>query len=613
MVVTALTGNCQEKQAPLAFPVDLSQYDFEQAIAVRGPWDFYPGLLLSQADFVAEPAPVPAARLQRMQPWHTLPGLKFGPAGFASYRTLIRLRADQELAIWFPYQMSAARLFVNGRQVAASGEIGATVEDTIPGRHDRLALIAAHDLAPVTEIVMHVANATNHMGGMRGQLVLGSEVAVRSFLGRRMMFELITLGVILGATAYHLAFFFMNPNQWAFLSFAMICLCLVLRIPLQGATFPAYLQLEIPWEIQARYLAFINAMTIPLLILLLHHLYRDLVSRTWVLIYSGISLVFALAQLGDKLFLSKWNFIYLIIMLPLIATHILIVILRASRKARGDILASIDSGSILMAFGVASGTIFSLLALHLNRQGEEGGPIAVGGYLGFVLFQSLSLSRFFAQAMRSKSVLEERVRQSEAALTQQRAELQIHLHDSLGGALTDLQIHTERRMSHDPGLSEALGSVHELITDTVQSFRSQLLFMEDLEMTAADVLPGIQMTLLRRYSDAGRELDFHVSETAQKKFTGRNPLSVGRTLDLFFLTVELCTNDLKYGEGESFWEITEEAGQLCIKQKNRLAGPTPENPWPLRAAGRAERLGGTLHVECEHGQFLVEVRIALYS
>ena len=231
-----------------------------------------------------------------------------------------------------------------------------------------------------------------------------------------------------------------------------------------------------------------------------------------------------------------------------------------------------------------------------------------------MLFQALALSRFFLGALRVEAILAERLHQSGVALARQREELQVNLHDSLGGALTDLQIHTGQEMQANSAHVPLLTGLHTRIAYTVKMFRSQLLFMEDLEMTTQDLLPGIQLTLLRRYTDAGREIDFEVSPEAAQAIEahGERTLSVPLTLDLFLLVTELCTNDLKYGQGESFWRIGTGQRSLRLIQKNGIRDSDRQGEQsPLRATERAAKMGGRLSARADSGENSVEVHIPL--
>lgn len=114
------------------------------------------------------------------------------------------------------------------------------------------------------------------------------------------------------------------------------------------------------------------------------------------------------------------------------------------------------------------------------------------------------------------------------------------------------------------------------------------------------------MALLRRYSDAGRELNFLTSGTGQSENISEQTIA---WLPLFFLVMEICTNDLKYGIGESRWKIIQNGNDLAVHQENKIAKmkkgaiSTPGK----RAAERTRLLGGVIKAVTKKDQLELEI------
>lgn len=575
------------------------------AVSLEGPWAFYWNRLLFPPDFHEGEALPPDAVIDEMRPWNGIEvgGMPIGAQGMATYRMKFRLEGMKDrAALWLPHQFSAVRVFINGQLKGGVGTIGTKVEETVSARADTFVTFEAEG---VNELIVQVANHSLFQGGMRGNLVMGSENAVRRYVWQRMALEILTMGIVFGAAVYHLGFYLLNRSQTSFLFFSLICFMIVLRIPLQASKTYAIFLDPISWEMQARILAGLNTWSIPLGFYYVRSLFPEFVQPRANLIYIIPAVCVMLMQFAPLSILSRANLFYTTVMLGVLVFHSLGVLRQAFKAQRS---------AFLMILGIGALGLLSGFALIQNWRGQEGSVFALASFFFFVLFQALALSRYFQSAIRAEAVLTERLRESTHALTRQREQLQVNLHDSLGGALTDLQVHTEQQMRSGSGIqNSALSAIHDRITDTVKMFRSQLLFMEDLEMTAQDLLPGIQMTLLRRYADAGRELDFDVSPEAVRaveEATEGIP-SVDRVLEMFFLVTELCTNDLKYGQGESFWRISRVGRGLCIVQKNGMRNPGAEIHAPHRAGERVRNLAGTIGVEALGGEYSVEIYIPL--
>ncbi|MCE9599076.1 MAG: 7TM-DISM domain-containing protein [Spirochaetia bacterium] len=594
----------QDQDGWLQIPADA--FNGNTALSLQGPWEFYWGRLITPEAFHSANAPLPDLSIEKMRSWR---GLKVGnqildSSGRATYR--IRLRSKKfppEMGIRIVHQVSASRVYANGALISETGTIGNTVWEDVPERTDSMGFFKPE--SNQVELIFHISNAEVTNGGMRGTMVLGNSVTVKRYAEQRTIIEALVLGIVLGSAVYHLFFYFMHRNEYSFLFFSALCFVLALRIPLQGSKIYPVMFPPISWDAQVRFLALLTMISAPLIMSFLKGLFPDLVTLRVLVIYwivAGCALFIPMASLE---MVSLGNLIYISVLSPVVLAHMFLLLYRAARAG---------SASILMMVGAGSLVVLGCYAFFQNYAGREGGPYALAAIFFFVIFQALALSRFFLDAVRARSILAEQLQESYQALSRQREELQINLHDSLGGALTDLQIHTERQLASATEESKSVVTgIHDRISQTVRMFRSQLLFMEDLAMAAQETLPGIQMTLLRRYADAGREIDFDFSHGpgTSPEFAENFSFPVKRRLDLFFLIIEVCTNDLKYGKGESFWRISVSNRELSVIQKNGIKNIETHFREPVRAADRVRKLGGKMALIGENGEYGIEIRIPL--
>ncbi len=167
----------------------------------------------------------------------------------------------------------------------------------------------------------------------------------------------------------------------------------------------------------------------------------------------------------------------------------------------------------------------------------------------------VSLSRSHRDAQRSE------VRIREAA-QQERARINSDLHDHLGASLTDLQLLSDAARSNPRVDADFAERLQTMVRDAVHLLRSDLLSLEDLTLLESDFIAGMHLIILRRYVEAGREIDFFAPEEDRELLSGR--LGKDRTATLYAVLKEIATNDLKYGAGETRWRFQWNEDELRV-------------------------------------------------
>ena len=162
----------------------------------------------------------------------------------------------------------------------------------------------------------------------------------------------------------------------------------------------------------------------------------------------------------------------------------------------------------------------------------------------------------------------ERERATDAALARERAEIYANLHDNLGAQLTDLALQARHIHSATPP-SEARERFQAAVTRAHQSLRTALSDSEDLERMREDFLLGLQLFLVRRYTNAGRRLHWRVNVACESLFSEeRVPERIKHTL--FAILRETSTNDLKYGAGPTELELDAAQSEVDARHILRL-------------------------------------------
>jgi two-component system sensor histidine kinase ChiS len=89
--------------------------------------------------------------------------------------------------------------------------------------------------------------------------------------------------------------------------------------------------------------------------------------------------------------------------------------------------------------------------------------------------------------------------------------------------------------------------------------RERLTSLEDLETLSRDFALGAQLSLIRRYSAAGRKVKIDINDELRSLL--RDKEFGAAAGNLHAVLMEIATNDLKYGIGMSSWRFEKVGGQ----------------------------------------------------
>ncbi|RHX78181.1 ATP-binding protein [Leptospira yasudae] len=197
------------------------------------------------------------------------------------------------------------------------------------------------------------------------------------------------------------------------------------------------------------------------------------------------------------------------------------------------------------------------------------------------------------------------------AIHQVRQKINIDLHDHLGAKLIDLKFLSEELLSGkiqpDRKLIE---KIHGSINQSIGMLREQMLRIEDLNLVSENFITGVNLVLLRRYSDAGREIDFRSDEDLLRLFESHRDES--GLMEFFGIINEVTNNDLKYGKGISTWTFSLENHEIRMdmrsesdyKLSNERSGRGTEN-----LIQRIAKLEGKLEMALLENVYSIKLRI----
>ncbi|MCB1167911.1 MAG: hypothetical protein KDK33_17270, partial [Leptospiraceae bacterium] len=379
-------------------------------------------------------------------------------------------------------------------------------------------------------------------------------------------------------------------------------LSFALRIPILGERTINEVFPNIDWYWQYRLGMVHNLVCFPLILLFIRSLFPGALGRITTLLVFSIAAIFGLSLFVDTVDLGIFLFAYyLIVAGPVIIVSAYIVIKRAIKQ---------KGSTRIMGLGMVVVCGFGLFAMFENWQNRiSASDLAILAFVSFGFFQAIGVAQRHNESVENENRLTSRLERSKAALSQQRQTLESDLHDTLGGRLVDLRIQFHRNFADHPEFDPH----RKQIDDLYRTFRGELLFMEDLEFASSDPIRGLHLSLLRRYSEVGRELQFQCDEALQSLLGDDSLL-----MELLHLTREICTNDLKYGTGESRWRIRIRSSELRILQLNRVAeagqdwdGAVVERGGDsaVHASRRVNRLGGSTETHRRGGFYCFAARI----
>lgn len=526
------------------------------------PWEFYWQRYLYPNDFnpTTQP-PVPDLILPGPRIWNGLKvrGESLGSFGYATYRVRFSITANGErLALRIPAPLASYRIFINGQRLAAEGTL-VTTADTFVGRR-KSALLAFTAPAGKIEIIFHVANFILYKGGLRSDIELGFASAMQFFGMRYLAVDLFCLGLIFSIMLYHLLLYFLARRNKAVIVFAVMAIDYFFLATLFGEQSILLFFPSLPLELHTR-LSSAFAYVLPVLVVqFIDALYPHIIAQKIKRLFWATAGVFVLLLALPVHYFSFYNVFYYGIVGVGAELVSLAAIYRAVREDR--------AGARLLGAGVIVLMALTIYAVFLFATHSQAGSFLSIGFSLFALAQSGSLAHAHAGLTEENERMHLRLETSRSALDEQRKRIEANLHDSLGGNLTDIKLALEAMADEAQalGLRKDIRRLDKRVAATIASLRTELLFLEDMQLATEDFVSGINLILLRRYQMAHRPVDIRISAATRAASRQlRDVLPIEHIPELCMIVQEVCNNSLKYSVGVTVWEIVAKENSLKIE------------------------------------------------
>ncbi len=373
--------------------VDLD-FKTEKYVSLEGEWEFYWQKLYEPKDFKAsivlqrQPTYAPFPEL-----WTnlTIDGKSLTAKGYATYRLIVKNDTLLPLmAIEMPDVYSAYKLWVNGKLIAANGEVGKSSVSTIPYWLPQTQSIALPK--KTNEIVLQISNFHHSKGGISKTPRLGTSEALTLKRERELTYIYLLTGSLLMGGLFFLGLFLYGKNDRAVLYFSLFCMIYGLRV-MGTDLYALHGVLKLPWGITTAFEYISLYLVVILFIEFVYNLYPKESNKLIIRIFQGISafLILLTIILPATIYTAVINF-YLLTVALFIIYGITIFVRAAIKQREGTVYALLSMLILFTVLLLNIGAYFGVLPFM---------PFFYFvGYILFFFLQSLILSYRFASNFR---------------------------------------------------------------------------------------------------------------------------------------------------------------------------------------------------------------------
>ncbi|TGL61376.1 SpoIIE family protein phosphatase [Leptospira sarikeiensis] len=288
--------------------LDLRNWDFQTdgSVSLDGDWEFYwNSLLTKENDTKLDPSKTYIKVPAKWDKGRNVP-TKYPSYGFASYRAKILLPGSgSQLSVKIASISSSYVLFINGKEISRGGSIGNDESSSNSGYHP--GVFSFISPGSELEIVLHVANYRYSNGsGIWNSIRLGSNSEIQQLSLRATMLDSITFGTLFVMSLYHFTFYLMRRRDPSALFFAILCLCIALRVAFYGEriffnVFPIFQNYEFAVRGELLFLFLL----LPGTILYVQSVFKDQLKKDKflnIIFYLSIPLVLSAVILPTKIY-----------------------------------------------------------------------------------------------------------------------------------------------------------------------------------------------------------------------------------------------------------------------------------------------------------------------
>jgi len=378
-------------------------------------------------------APVPSS-------WNEIPGKPAGENGWGSYVLQVNCPAGQAIAVEAVGQRTAARLFVNGTEVASHGRPGPSPQESWAAVPNRVPL--SPQFSCPLRLTLHISNFDHRAGGFVRPLWAGPRAVLVQAREARLVHHaaLLTAYIVTGTVS--LIFFAVRRRERVPLVFGLFCLAFALYTDLIGERLALrFFPPDVGWfgYMRAEYLSWLASMA--LFLLTLRGLFPPEIPRR------AVHVVLAMLGLAGIAVLALPPAIYSYLVVPGQAIAVGICVLVAAAMLRSARAGNPDARALLAGMlAVLASLALDLLLIDVPGPDRK---FATFGFALFLLSPAVVIARRMSAALNAEErsrTLEENARLREDVERISRHDLKTPLNSILGAARL---LHGDARLAPD--------------------------------------------------------------------------------------------------------------------------------------------------------------------
>lgn len=547
--------------------IDLRNQSFSDELPLDGEWLFYWNQLLSPDQVSAnkgEPIPFP-------KKWKDIEGKNLPAFGCATYKLTVLLpKKDVPLRIAIPDVYTAYRLFLNGKTVAANGQVGKTEESSVPyWAYNAVDIPAATD---TVVLVLQISNYQHSIGGIKKSIYLGKKADIELDRQRAVAIDLVLAGCLMMGGLFFLGLYVMGNKDRAILLFSLFSMLYSYRLVGIDNYILHTLIPELSWYVTTRLEYVTLFLGIGLFSLYTKYLYPQDINRP--LGNAIISICFAFtvssAILPAKYYTLLINpFLVMMVFCLLYTPFVYAVAYR--RKRPGAIYTLVSSVPLMTAFAISMLHYLSIIpALPL---------LNFACYSCFFFLQSLILShRVYFKLKQARAQAEQGFIVKSEFLSTMSHEIRTPLNAVIG--MSHLLLRNDPREDQIEQIDVMLFSANNLLSIVndildYNKIEAGKVSFEQIDMDLPSLLKNIVTGLQISAQDKGIALNLKIDGTLQNKVIG-DPT---RTSQVVTNLVHNAIKFTKFGAVEVSLAVlsqTEDEVLLLIKVKDTGIGISPE-------------------------------------
>ncbi|MBN2078655.1 MAG: SpoIIE family protein phosphatase [Spirochaetes bacterium] len=391
--------------------IDLTEFkpDSGATVTLDGEWEFYWKRLLSSRDISAGPVPKMNGLIRVPSDWNgrIVEGKPLDGNGYATYRLTLRLKEGTgPLALRLIDMRTAYTLFVNGKEIAANGIVGTSIETSKPFYRPVIA-----SFSPVKgdqEILLQVSNFHHNRGGAFHSIHLGSHEAINAMRDRSFAFQVFMLGSLLIMALYHLGMYLIRRDDPSPLYLGLFCLIIAIRPMVSGEYLVTGLLPAANWNIILKTEYLTLYLGLPVFAMFMHSLFPKEFPKAVLRPLQVLGILFSLVVIASPSYIyTRTIGIYELITFVASLFTVYAVILAFGRKREGANVFLL--GTIVLFITVVNEILYDNMLVNT-------GNFFPFGLFVFVLSQAFLLSLRFSRAFDNIETLSDELEESNRQL-----------------------------------------------------------------------------------------------------------------------------------------------------------------------------------------------------